>query len=104
MKFGRPPVAKEAAEPRSISVLEAASLRPRVRAAVEAPAATPPTITRRRGFLFGLQTGGKVAAGLVAHLVEPDFAAENPVDADAVGEDDGEADERDGEHDAKRFR
>ena len=40
----------------------------------------------------------------VAHPVQLHLAAEDPVDADRVGEHDRHADERDGEHDAQRLR
>ncbi len=39
--------------------------------------------------------------GSVTHFVQLYLAPENPIDADGVGEDDGHANERDGQHDAE---
>ena len=41
--------------------------------------------------------------GLIAHPVELDLAPEYPVDADGVGQHDGDTDEGDGEHDVQGF-
>src|ERR1043165_176311 len=61
------------------------------------------SVEEENGPSLTLQRLSTLTASLVAHLVQLHLAAENPVDADGVSQNNGHTDQRDGQHDPECF-